>query len=115
MITAFRTLWSTFIFLTRSFLGNSDFSVAYQQAPILGSFLIVLYVLLMIFVIVNLFYAIMIRALADVKEEEGFSKGRQWEQTKEKATVVWDTLKSQLRLEERFRSCFPGLHGRMVL
>merc|ERR1719285_817954 len=39
MVAVFRTPFSTFVYLTRSFLGNADFSIVYNSAPIVGSFL----------------------------------------------------------------------------
>mmetsp|Transcript_132375 Transcript_132375/g.382686 ORF Transcript_132375/g.382686 Transcript_132375/m.382686 type:complete len:755 (-) Transcript_132375:28-2292(-) len=110
----FRTPWSSFVFLMRSYLGNSDFSIVYNAAPIVGSVLTVTYILLMIMVIANLFYAIMIRALADMMADEDPRQKNQWQQTLERMNDLWRTVLTQFRLEYRFRTCFPGLYARIM-
>mmetsp|Transcript_48298 Transcript_48298/g.121644 ORF Transcript_48298/g.121644 Transcript_48298/m.121644 type:complete len:742 (+) Transcript_48298:80-2305(+) len=111
-VPQFRTPWMTFVFLTSSFLGNADMNLVYEQAPLLGTVLIMLFVLAMFFVSVNLFYSIMISALADVKKEE--EKGAaKWDQTKEKMKDFWSTISESLRLEYRFKKGLPGLYSRL--
>lgn len=110
----FRTPWKAFIFLTRSLLGNADFSDIYNSAPFLGGLLIILFILGMLFIIMNLFYAIMISALADAKHEEDTKSAKKWEQTVDRAKDFWAAASEQLRLELRFRTCVPGLYSRIM-
>jgi len=111
-LAAFRTLWSSFVFLSSSLLGNSDMSLVYNHAPLLGSLLIYLFVIAMFFVSVNLFYAIMISALGDLRQEEG-NNAKKWEQQVAKANDFWKAVSQSFRLEQRFRTMVPGLYSRM--
>merc|ERR1719428_2118258 len=65
------------IFLSRSFLNDADMTVVYVASPLLGSVLILMFVIGVKFVVLNLFYAILINGFADAKakiEEDGDAK-----------------------------------------
>jgi hypothetical protein len=110
----FRTPWRAFLFVMRSFIGNADMEVIYQTAPFLGALLIMLYVVVMVFVVMNLFYAIMISALADAKRVEDLKSEKKWQQQVERARDLWDGIYESWRLEHRFRTCVPGLYARLM-
>lgn len=110
----FRSTWNAFTFLMRAFLGNSDFGVVYSAAPVTGSILTIVYILVIVLVTVNLFYAIMIRALADMMADEDPRQANQWQQTLGRLNDLWSTMLVQFRLEHRFRTCFPGLYSRVM-
>jgi len=111
----FRTVWMSFVFLCRSFLGNADFGQVYDHSPMVGAFLILFYVVGMMFVVLNLFYAIIISALADVRKEEDMKSGKKLEQTAGKARDLWEAFSNQFRLQQRFRSSCPGLYARIQI
>jgi len=113
-IPAFRTPWRAYVFLVSAFLGNADMGVVYEQAPLMGTLLIMLFVLAMFFTSVNLFYAIMISALADVKKKDDEEGVNQWAVTMGRAKDFWHTVSTSLRLEYRFRTCVPGLYARLT-
>lgn len=112
-LSVFRTPPRAFVFLMRSFLGNADMSIVYNAAPFLGSCLIFLFILGMIFVILNLFYAIMISALSDARQTQDMKASKDWQRTVDKVQGFWETVSRVLALQQRFRSCFPGLHSRL--
>mmetsp|Transcript_818 Transcript_818/g.1560 ORF Transcript_818/g.1560 Transcript_818/m.1560 type:complete len:749 (+) Transcript_818:109-2355(+) len=109
-----RTPWKAFIFIMASFLGNSEMSVIYDVAPVLGSALIVIYVVGIFFVIMNLFYAIMITTLSDAKSEEDAKQKKKWTQTMDRLEDLWKAIMVQFKIEMRIRSTFPGLYSRVT-
>mmetsp|Transcript_118284 Transcript_118284/g.359807 ORF Transcript_118284/g.359807 Transcript_118284/m.359807 type:complete len:613 (+) Transcript_118284:1-1839(+) len=111
--TVLRTLWKTFIFLMRSYLGDADMALLYDAAPYLGSLLISLFVVIMFFVVMNLFSAIMLRALAAAKTSDA-ERAKEWQRNKDRMWDFWQTTSRTLRLELRFRTCVPGLYSRMM-
>mmetsp|Transcript_77627 Transcript_77627/g.203805 ORF Transcript_77627/g.203805 Transcript_77627/m.203805 type:complete len:748 (+) Transcript_77627:141-2384(+) len=110
----FRTPWNAFIFLIRSFLGNADFTDVYDGAPFWGGLLIIFWILGTLFIVMNLFFAIMVSALADAKNQSDGKSARQWEKVVDQLTDIWDMAKEQFRLELRFRLCVPGLYSRIM-
>jgi len=113
-VSILRTPWKAFIFIMASFLGNSEMSVIYDVAPVLGSMLIVMYVVGIFFVIMNLFYAIMITTLSDAKADEDAKQKKKWAQTMDRLDDLWKAVLIQFKLEMRFRSTFPGLYSRIM-
>merc|ERR1719296_41144 len=69
-------------------------------------------VLSMIFVILNVFFAIMISALADAKAAQD-NQGKGGQVVMSRAMDLWNTACKELRLEHRFRTCVPGLYSRI--
>lgn len=111
-ISTLRTPWNSFVFLMRSFLGNADMTVVLEASPFLASVLIFMFVLSMVFVILNVFFSIMICALADAKAAEEKS-GTGWVAMVERVTDLWNSMNNELRLEYRFRTGLPGLYSRI--
>lgn len=110
----FRTPWRALLFVMRSFVGNAKMEVVYKSAPMLGSLLILIYVVVMIFVVMNLFYAIMISALAEAKKIEDLKSEKKFQQYVERAKDLWDQIYVNWRCEQRFRTCVPGLYSRLM-
>lgn len=108
----FRTTWKAAIFLLRSFLGNANFGVVFKQSPLMGSFLILLFILVVYFIIMNLLYAIVLSALGDAKGNQDTHTRRAWLKNLEHVKSFWATLERVLSLEYRFRTCFGGLSSR---
>lgn len=113
-IPELRTPWGSFVFLMRSFVGNAEFATLLDRAPFLGAVLTFMFMLAMVFVILNVFYAMMISALADAKASEE-KTASQWLQTLERLTGVWQTVSKSMRLEYRFQTCVPGLYSRIII
>jgi len=113
-VKEFRTPWAGAIFLSRSFLGNADFGVVYNAAPVAGSILIFMYVLIIMILLVNLFYAILVRAIANTKSAEDAKQAKRMEQFRDRSREFWVAMNASLRLEYRFRTCFPGLYSRIM-
>lgn len=112
-LTNLRTPWRALIYLARSFLGNADMGVIYDRAPILGSFLILIFIIGMILICMNLFYAIMVSALSDAKQTQDMKQSKKWAQTLDKIQGFWETVSEVLSLQERFRQFVPGLYSRL--
>jgi hypothetical protein len=110
----FRTPWRALLFIMRSFVGNANMEVVYKTAPFLGSLLILIYVVVMVFVVMNLFFAIMISALAEAKKVEDLKSEKKWQQYSERAKDLWEQIYTNWRLEDRFRTCVPGLYSRIM-
>merc|ERR1740121_2542342 len=68
----------------------------------------------MLFVVMNLFYAIMISALADAKQTEDQKNVKRWQQNVERAEDLWEQVKEQFKLEQTVRMYLPGLYSRMM-
>jgi hypothetical protein len=109
----FRTPWKAFIFLIRSFLGDSDFAEVYDGAPFWGGLLIIFWILGTLFILMNLFFAIMVSALADAKKTSETKSAKAWEKIMDQFKDIWDMVKEQGRLELRFRTAVPGLYSRL--
>merc|ERR1719247_2217266 len=67
------------LFLARSFLGDADLTRVYEAAPLLGSLLIVLFVMGIYFVIMNIFYGIMVNALEEAKAKQEEGANEKWQ------------------------------------
>jgi len=113
-LSTFRTTWKAWVFLMRSFLGNADMSLVYTRSPVLGSLLIILFVLGMIFIILNLFYAIMVSGLSDAKLSQDAKQQEKYSQMYGRLEDSWHTAKTNFHLEVRFRTSFPGLYWRIM-
>jgi len=76
--------------------------------------LIILFVLGMIFIILNLFYAIMVSGLSDAKLSQDPKQQEKYSQMYGRLEDSWHTAKTNFHLEVRFRTSFPGLYWRIM-
>eukprot|EP00929_Paragymnodinium_shiwhaense_P050913 TRINITY_DN25631_c0_g1_i1.p1 TRINITY_DN25631_c0_g1~~TRINITY_DN25631_c0_g1_i1.p1 ORF type:complete len:768 (+),score=171.96 TRINITY_DN25631_c0_g1_i1:144-2447(+) len=113
-IADFRTPFQALCFLLRSYFGDADMNVPYEAAPTLGSMLIILYVIGIVFVMTNLFHSIIISGLSDAKMSLERKGNEEFERTKEKFSEFLRTIYVSFHVEERFRSAVPGLYKRMT-
>eukprot|EP00438_Fugacium_kawagutii_P024201 Skav221740 [mRNA] locus=scaffold821:58099:66110:+ [translate_table: standard] len=88
-ISSLQTPFQAFIFIMLTILGNSDVSVIYTVAPLLGSLLIIIYVVGIFFVIMNLFYAIIVSTLSDAKIEEDAKQKKKWGVMRDRLSDTW--------------------------
>lgn len=101
------------LFLARSFLGDADLTRVYYSAPLLGSLLIVLFVLGMYFIIMNIFYGIMVNALEEAKAKQEETANEKWQKFLQKVDTVRKLLWKGLDLDQRIKRHLPGLYARM--
>merc|ERR1719277_2108295 len=113
-LSVFRSPWRAMVFLMRTLIGDGGMEEVYQSDSLIGSVLIILYVMGMLFVVLNLFYAIMISALADAKQTEDQKNVKRWQQNVERAEDLWEQVKEQFKLEQSVRTYLPGLYSRMM-
>mmetsp|Transcript_30472 Transcript_30472/g.70259 ORF Transcript_30472/g.70259 Transcript_30472/m.70259 type:complete len:749 (-) Transcript_30472:163-2409(-) len=113
-VSVLRTPFQAFIFIMLTILGNSNMKVIYDVAPLLGSLLIVLYVVGIFFVIMNLFYAIIVSTLSDAKIEEDAKQKKKWAVLRDRLSDTWKALNHGGKLEKNFRACVPGLYSRLL-
>jgi hypothetical protein len=112
-ISDFRTIPRAFMFLLRSFVGNADMRLVYDANPVIGSMLIVMFVVGMIFINMNLFYAILISSLSEARQTQEVEQNKKMENFTDKILGFLETVSRVLQLQQRFRGCFPGLYARM--
>lgn len=112
-IADFRTVFRAFVFLLRAFIGNADMRLVYDANPVIGSMLIVGFVLSMIFVNLNLFYAIIISNISEARQSQEMQQAKDLGKFSDKIMGFVETVRRVLQLEARFRGCFPGLWSRM--
>jgi len=112
-ISDFRTVPRAFVFLMRSFIGNADMSLVYEANPVIGSMLIVFFVISMIFININLFYAIIISFMSDARQSQEMAQKKEMEKFNDKLFGFGETLARVGQFQARFRGCFPGLYSRM--
>lgn len=109
----FSSPWNTFVFLVRTILGDADMGKVHQAAPLTGSIIIIMFVVVVFFTVMQLFVSIMLGALQDAKLTEDLKASRQWQDMMDRAQDVWVALDSTLSLRARFASSLPGLHARL--
>lgn len=112
-ISDFRTVPRAFVFLMRTFIGNGDMRLVYDANPVIGSMLILGFIISMIFINVNLFYAILISFMSDARASQEAEQAKEWAKFSEKVMGFVSMLGRLLQLEQRLRGCFPGLYSRM--
>jgi len=112
-ISDFRTVPRAFVFLMRSFVGNADMRLVYDANPVIGSMLILFFVVSMIFVNLNLFYAILISYMSDARQTQEMEQKKANDKFFDKIQGFANTVSRLLQLQARFRGCFPGLWSRM--
>lgn len=113
-IAAFRTPFQALCFLLRGYFGDADMNIVFEAAPTLGSLLICLYVVAIVFVMVNLFHSIMISGLSDAKIAQGRKGHAEFERAQEKFHEFLNTVYVSFHVEDRFRTSFPGLYKRLM-
>jgi hypothetical protein len=106
--------WKALIFLSRSFLNDANMTVVYESSPMLGSMLILLFVLGIKFIILNLFFAVLINAFADAKAKWDGGKMEQWNKFLEKVSVIKETIWKAANVEGFVKKHCRGLHARRM-
>lgn len=109
---AFSTPWKTFVFLVRTLLGDSDMTTVQAVAPFTGSLLIVVFVVIIFFTVMQLFVSLMLGALQDAKLTEELKQARQWQELLDRTHEFMATVSATFRLEERLKEFVPGLYYR---
>jgi len=112
-ISDFRTVPRAFVFLMRAFIGNADMRLVYDANPVIGSLLILMFVVSMVFININLFYAILISYMSDARQTQETQQAKEWEKFSDKILGFFSTIGRVLQLQSRFRGFFPGLWSRM--
>jgi len=112
-ISDFRSVVRSFTYLMRVFVGNGDMRLVYDANPVIGSMLILFFVVSMIFINLNLFYAIIISYLSDARQSQEMEQAKEWEKFSDKIKGFGSTVARVVQVEERLRGCFPGLWSRM--
>lgn len=112
-ISDFRTVPRSFVFLMRAFVGNADFRLVYDANPVIGSLLLVMFVISMIFVNLNLFCAILISYMSDARQTQEMQQKKEWAKFSDKIMGFGETVARVTQMQARFRGCFPGLWSRM--
>merc|ERR1719506_3248792 len=112
-LSDFRTVPRAFVFLMRSFVGNADMRLVYDANPVIGSMLTLFFVISMIFVNLNLFYAILISYMSDARQSQEMAQAKEMGKFTDKINGFLETVTRVLQLQARFRGCVPGLYSRM--
>jgi hypothetical protein len=76
--------------------------------------MILLFVTLIFFILMNLFRAVMIAALSDAKLEMDGQQSKDWNDFVKRASEFCHTLSVSFRLEQKFRTYVPGLYSRLM-
>lgn len=112
-ISDFRTIPRAFVFLMRAFVGNADMRLVYDANPVIGSMLTLFFVISMVFININLFYAILISFMSDARQSQEMEQAKKLSKFMDKINGFSETVARVMQLEDRFRGCFPGLWSRM--
>jgi len=112
-LSDFRTVPRAFVFLLRAFVGNADMRLVYDANPVIGSMLILFFILSMIFINMNLFYAILISYMSDARQSQEMQQAKEWSRFMDKVSGFGNTISRGLQLQQRFRGCVPGLWSHM--
>ncbi|CAD7922976.1 unnamed protein product [Amoebophrya sp. A120] len=103
------------LFLLQSFVGSASFGEMYKLSPILAGVLIGMFIILIFFILLNLFMAIMVVALSEAKSQAVQDDDDAWTKFKQKVANVSSVLKEHLSLDEHIEYWLPGLHHRRRL
>lgn len=112
-LAQFRTTWQTYTFVLRAFLGNADMSILYDTSAFFGSILTIMFIVGIFFIVMNLFYAIMISALSDAKQQNDAKQAKQNKKMREQLEGFVQELARITNFERRYRTGVPGLYSRM--
>lgn len=113
-MSIFQTPWKALVFLARSFLGDAEVSGIYASSPLLGSVLLLAYIVGFFFVLMNIFQAIMISALSDAKRDQDAKQNQSWKKTLDQWEQAGEAVEQRLKLGLRFRLCFKGASSRLI-
>lgn len=105
-----------FFFLSRSFVGSVSIADVYESNPLLGLPLVVLFVICIICIMMNLFSATMIQALANAHERQAAlsaTHGSGWERLVKKFQGAQKDLAKRMDFQRVLRTYFRGLHARL--
>merc|ERR1719502_1184733 len=72
-----------------------------------------MFVVSMMFINLNLLYAILISYMSDARATQEVQEAKEWSKFMDKVYGFGNTVARALQLQARFRSCFPGLWSRM--
>jgi hypothetical protein len=111
-ISDFRTVPRSFVFLMRAFIGNADMRLVYDANPLIGSLLTLMFVISMIFINLNLFYAILISFMSDARQSQEMAQAKEWGKFRDKVMGFFETAARVMQIQDRFRGMFPGLWSR---
>lgn len=101
------------LFLSQSLVGSSNFGPLYEMGPILAGMIMFLFVVLVFFIMLNLFIAIMVVALSSAKAQDlGEEDDSAWAKFKSGVSGLKNTASDQLQLESYIQLYLPGLHQR---
>eukprot|EP00928_Gymnodinium_smaydae_P072008 TRINITY_DN55459_c0_g1_i1.p1 TRINITY_DN55459_c0_g1~~TRINITY_DN55459_c0_g1_i1.p1 ORF type:complete len:751 (+),score=191.59 TRINITY_DN55459_c0_g1_i1:165-2417(+) len=112
-LSDFRSVFSSLTFLMRAFLGDANLDAVLTANNVVGSLLITIFVIGMVFVMMNIFRAIVVSALSDAKGAMGLKQAKEWQRTKEKAAEFAESMDNKFSLTLRFRTSVPGLYARI--
>jgi hypothetical protein len=114
-LSYFRSLNQCFAFLLRALLGDTSAKVVYDTQPVVGSMLVILFVVVIVFLLMNLFRAIMVSSVSDAKKaKDSLGKQDPWVKTLDKFKEAAQHLNRKFQLDVRFRQTVPGLYSRML-
>mmetsp|Transcript_8848 Transcript_8848/g.21540 ORF Transcript_8848/g.21540 Transcript_8848/m.21540 type:complete len:737 (-) Transcript_8848:294-2504(-) len=103
------------LFLLQSFVGSASFGPMFALSPILAGVLIGMFIILIFFILLNLFMAIMVVALSEAKSQAVQDEDDAWSKFKQKLANVTAVVKEHLSLDEHIEYWLPGLHHRRRL
>lgn len=115
-LTSLSTVWKSFFFLMRSFLGSVSIASVVDLAPILGFLLVILFILAIIAIVMNLFSATMIQALTTAHERQRMlakAGDTEWERVSKRLKEARQELLDWMDFNRKLRGYFPGLYARL--
>jgi hypothetical protein len=102
---------STNVYMARSFLGDINLSMIYKEDPVFGAILILAFMLVVYFLLMNVFFAILLSALDDSKGKPN-ADFRQ-EMLMQSLHQIKQFVKRLFSLENKIRMIAPGLWATM--
>ncbi|CAD7937629.1 unnamed protein product [Amoebophrya sp. A25] len=100
------------LFLLQSFVGSASFGEMFALSPILAGVLIGMFIIVVFFILLNLFMAIMVVALSEAKSQAVQDEDDAWTKFKSKSANLAQVMKEHLSLDEHIEYWLPGLHHR---
>jgi hypothetical protein len=105
------TLASTSLFLARSFLGDIELNIIYEEEPLFGAILVLCFMLVVYFLMMNVFFAILLTALDDSQGKE--VKDFRQEMLLQSVQQLKAWVRGVFSLENKIRAIAPGLWATM--
>jgi len=87
-------------------------TTVHDAAPFTASLLIVVFVVIIFFTVMQLFVSLILGALQDAKLTEELKQARQWQELVDRTHEFMVTMSTTFMLEERLREFVPGLYYR---